>query len=259
MARERGAATLSDSMTAKQEATERESPLRPVHQRKVSTIVAQQILELIRSGPLAVGARLPSEQSLADRMGVSRPSVREALAALEAVGVVDARAGRGSFVRRIPSPDGDSEPLVLLETEQCCQEIIDARGTLEPPAAALAARARTDDDLACLRYVQAEMARFADNRDFDNYMAQDKAYHQALLEATHNRLVIQTLLQLVQSMDQKVYREFTRNHYVRTPREWQRVLSIHTQILRAVTEADGPGAARAMKTHWQRMKRAYEA
>ncbi len=246
-------------MTAKQQGAAQDTPLRPVRQRKVSTIVAQRILELIRSGSLPVGGRLPSEQSLADRMGVSRPSVREALAALEAVGVVDARAGRGSFVRRIPPPDGEHEPLVLLEEEQCCQEIIDARGTLEPPAAGLAARARTEEDLAKLRSVHAEMECLAGSESFNQYISQDKAFHEALLEATHNRLVIHVLYPLVQTMDQKIYREFTRNHYVHTPREWKRLVRIHAQLFQAVVEGDSAGAARAMRTHWERMKRAYEA
>ncbi len=246
-------------MTAKQELPDQPQLLRPVQQRKVSAVVAQRIIELIESGTLPVGARLPSEKELADRMGVSRPSVREALAALEAVGVVDARPGRGSFVRRIPSEDGGNEPLTLLETEQCCREIIEARGALEPPAAALAAQARNDEDLQQLQSIHERMVLLARPEDFDAYINYDMAYHRALIEASHNNLLIQVLLPLINTMEQKVYREFTRNHYVNSPRAWRRVVDVHAQVLEAVAQRDSARAARMMNTHWHRMKRVYEA
>ncbi len=246
-------------MTAKQDSATLRSSLRPVHQRKVSTVVAEQLMGLIRQGVLPVGGRLPSEKTLAERMGVSRPSVREALAALEAVGVVDARPGRGSFVHRLPSEDGGKEPLVLLETEECCREIIEARDALEPPTAALAARMRSPQDLSVLRSIHTQMQKLAREQDFDHYITQDKAYHRALVQATHNSLLEQILIPLVETMDQRIYREFTRNHYVRTPQAWSRIVDVHDKILTAVSRGDGTGAARAMRTHWARMKRAYEA
>ncbi len=246
-------------MTAKQEPLDQPELLRPVQQRKVSAVVAQRIIELIESGSLPVGARLPSEKELADRMGVSRPSVREALAALEAVGVVDARPGRGSFVRRIPSEDDGTEPLTLLETEECCREIIETRGALEPPAAALAAQARNDDDLKQLQSIHEYMEQLARPEDFDAYIVHDMAYHRTLIEATHNNLLIQVLVPLISTMEQKVYREFTRNHYVNSVRAWRRVVEVHAQVLEAVFERDSARAARMMKAHWHRMKRVYEA
>ncbi|HEC63525.1 MAG TPA: FadR family transcriptional regulator, partial [Candidatus Acetothermia bacterium] len=82
-------------MTTKPNRPRLEFNLRRVRPTKVSTEVARQLLELIRSGAFPVGSRLPPEKELAERMGVSRASVREALAALGAVGLVESQPGRG--------------------------------------------------------------------------------------------------------------------------------------------------------------------
>lgn len=233
--------------------------LRRVRPTKVSAEVAQQIVELIRSQVFPVGARLPSEKELAERMGVSRPSVREALAALEAVGLVECQAGRGNFVRRFPSEMEGVAPLVLLESEEGCREIIEARGALEPAMVRVAACARTDFDLENLRAIHAEMVRYANVLDFDAYISYDKAFHQALVRATHNQLLTKVLLPLVETMDQRVYREFTRNFYMKSPTVFRRVMEIHGEVLDAVAARNPRLAEQKMKTHWQRMKRVYEA
>lgn len=234
-------------------------PLRRVRPTKVSAEVARQIVELIRGGTFPVGSRLPSEKELAEHMGVSRPSVREALAALEAVGLVEPQAGRGNFVRRFPSEEAGAQPLGLLESEEGCREIIEARGALEPPVAAVAARERSEDDLAALHGAHTQMIRYAGARDFDHYFAHDKAFHQALVRATHNPLIAKVLLPLVETMDQRIYREFTRNFYMKSPTMFHKVMEIHGEILAAVVQGDSKAAARKMDIHWQRMKRVYEA
>ncbi len=246
---------LSDSMTTKPQQPE----LRRIRPTKLSTEVARQLLELIRSGTFPVGARLPPEKELADRMGVSRASVREALAALGAVGLVESHPGRGNFVRSLPASAGLAEPLILLESEAAIQEIIEARAALEPQAAGLAALHRNPEDLERLETVHSAMIRHAQEGHFDLYFAYDKAFHQALLQATQNRLLARVLLPLVETMDQHVYREFTSNFYLKSPQAFRRVLAIHSQILRAVEEQDAKRACRHMKTHWQRMKRVYES
>jgi GntR family transcriptional repressor for pyruvate dehydrogenase complex len=247
-------------MTANEGALESPSlPLRRVRPTKVSAEVARQIVELIRGGVFPVGARLPSEKELALRMGVSRPSVREALAALEAVGLVEPQVGRGNFVRRFPSEEAGAQPLVLLESEEGCREIIEARGALEPPVAAVAARERTEDDLAALHAAHTGMIGYASALDFDPYFSYDKAFHRALVQATHNSLIAKVLLPLVETMDQRIYREFTHNFYMKSPAMFRKVMEIHGEILAVVAQGDAKAAARKMEIHWQRMKRVYEA
>jgi GntR family transcriptional regulator, transcriptional repressor for pyruvate dehydrogenase complex len=78
-------------------------PFERVRPRKVSAIAAEQIVEAIQRGDFPVGGRLPSEFELAEQMGVSRPSIREALSALQAMALIESRPGSGNYVLRAPS------------------------------------------------------------------------------------------------------------------------------------------------------------
>jgi GntR family transcriptional repressor for pyruvate dehydrogenase complex len=109
---------------------------RKVRPAKASTEVAQQLLRAIKEGVFPVETKLPSEAELAQMMGVSRPTVREALAALSAVGLIEARPGLGNFVKN-PTESMAFEALFLLESEASCLEIMEARTVLEPEVAAL--------------------------------------------------------------------------------------------------------------------------
>ncbi len=250
---------MSDSMAAKPVKGEVQRLVRRVRPTKVSSQVAEQIMELIKKGVFKVGERLPSEKELAELMGVSRASVREALAALEAVGIVEAKVGRGNFVRRMPVGPDEVEPLVVLESESGCLEIIEARGAIEPNVAAIAAHNRTPEDIAALEEAYARMLPPAKANDFETYFDLDKAFHNALAAATHNRLIQAVVRLLVETMDQKLYREFTHNFYLRTPKELERVARIHGEILEAISKGDPKRAARKMRLHWERMRRVYEA
>ena len=250
---------LSDSMAAKPFRGDMSDLIQPVRPTKVSSQVAEQIIRLIKEGVFKVGERLPSEKELAERMGVSRASVREALAALEAVGIVEAKVGRGNFVRRSPSAREEAEPLVVLESEAGCLEIIEARGAFDPVVASLAARNATREDIARLREVYGTMLSLARADRFDEYFSRDKEFHCALAEATHNRLIVAVIKLLADTMDQKLYREFTHNFYLRTPRELERVAEIHGKVLEAVAAGDARAAARWMRDHWNRMRKVYEA
>jgi len=249
---------LSDSMTAKPIREDMSQFVQPVRPTKVSSQVAEQIIRLIKDGIFKVGERLPSEKDLAELMGVSRASVREALAALEAVGIVEARVGRGNFVRRSPMGDEETEPLVVLESEAGCLEIIEARGAFDPVVASLAARYATAGDVAKMQEIYEAMLSFARANEFESYFSLDKEFHCVLAEATHNRLIVAVMKLLVETMDQKLYREFTHNFYMRTPKELERVAEIHGKVLEAIAAGDPRAAARRMKSHWDRMRKVYE-
>lgn len=250
---------LSDSMTAKPIREEMSQLIQPVRPTKVSAQVAEQIIRLIKEGVFKVGERLPSEKELAELMGVSRASVREALAALEAVGIVEAKVGRGNFVRRSPVGEEEAEPLVVLESEAGCLEIMEARGAFDPVVASLAARYATKEDVTKLRSIYEAMLSLARANDFERYFSLDKEFHCALAEATHNRLIIAVMRLLVETMDQKVYREFAHNFYMNTPKELERVAEIHGKVLEAIAAGDPRAAARRMRNHWERMRKVYEA
>ncbi|HIP99545.1 TPA: FadR family transcriptional regulator [Candidatus Bipolaricaulota bacterium] len=225
-----------------------------VRPAKASSAVAQQVLQAIKSGVFPVGSRLPPEAELAQLMGVSRPTVREALAALAAVGVIEARPGIGNFVAN-PTDSIVREALVLLENEASCLEIMEARGLLEPPVAAAAAVKRTPEDLKRLEDIFHRLVKLAHREGFERYFDTDKEFHLALVAAAGNDLLASALIPLINTMDQHLYREFTRKYYFRDEQGISSVAELHGRILEAVEAGDSKLAARTMRDHWARMWR----
>ncbi len=219
---------------------------------RASTVVAQQILQAVKSGAFPVGSKLPSESELAEMMGVSRPTVREALAALAAVGVIESRPGIGNFVAN-PVESILNDALVILENEDSCWEIMEARGLLEPPVAAVAALKRTQEDLEELASIVAQLGELAEASDFEHYFDMDKRFHLTLIRAAKNDLLATVLNPLINTMDQHLYREFTRKYYFRDEQGIAEVADLHRRILQAVEKGDPELAASAMQEHWQRM------
>ena len=134
------------------------SPVTTVRGGRVSRSVLDHLRALVTSGQLAPGDRLPAERELADQLGVGRNSVREALRELEMLGLVEARQGAGTFVRKLDS-GALMAPFhtVISLTEAAAADVMEFRQAFEPEVAALAATNADDDGLAGL---QAALRRF---------------------------------------------------------------------------------------------------
>ena len=234
-------------------------PFEKVQPRKVSSIAAEQVVEAIKRGDVAVGSKLPSEFELAEQMGVSRPSIREALSALQAMSIIESRPGSGNYVLRAPSLHDETHTVHLIESEAGCLEVMEARKALEPPVAALIASKQGDGALAVLKETIEIMRDHAARDDFDAYFDADKAFHVALAEAAGNSLVEAALAPLVRTMDQRVYREFTRHYYLKNVEDLQHVVVLHSQIVEAIERSDGDMAFAKMVEHWTRMREIWEA
>lgn len=234
-------------------------PFERVRPRKVSAVAAEQIVEAIKKGDFPVGSRLPSEFELAEQMGVSRPSIREALSALQAMMLIESRPGSGNYVLRAPSPLDERNAVGLIESEAGCLEVMEAREALEPAVAAVAAEKADEAALARLRESLKRMGKFAAQNDFEAYFEADKAFHLALADAAGNPLVSSALGPLIGTMDHKVYREFTRHYYLKNVSDLQHVVDLHREIVDAVEEKDSATARSKMVEHWTRMREIWEA
>lgn len=233
-------------------------PFEKVRPKKVSAVVAQQIVNEIKAGTFPVGSKLPSEFELAEQMGVSRPSIREALSALAAVGLIESRPGSGNYVQNgtMLVDFVGREALVVIENEDSCVEIMEARGLFEPAAAGIAAVRRTEEDVAALQSTYADLQLLAKRGVFDPYFDVDKAFHLQVVEATHNSLITTVLIPLIQTMDQQLYREFTRDYYLQNQLGLEEVGALHEEILEAFVRKDADLATRKMREHWERMQQA---
>jgi len=234
-------------------------PFKRVRSQKVSAIAAEQVAEAIQCGDFPVGTKLPSEFELAEQMGVSRPSIREALSALQAMGIIESKPGSGNYVLRVPSETDESRTAHLIESEAGCLEVMEARETLEPPVAALAAGKRPGDGIGRLRSALEEMYAHADRDDFDAYFESDKRFHSILAELAGNPLIRASLAPLIETMNQKVYREFTRHYYLRNVSDLRHVVDLHGEILDAIEAGDERTAYERTVEHWSRMREIWEA
>jgi DNA-binding FadR family transcriptional regulator len=155
----------------------------------VETVIAR-LEELITSGEWPVGFRVPPEPELVRALGVSRNTVREAVRALVHVGMLDPRPGDGTYVR---ADTGLDAALERAARRWGALDALEVRNMLERDAARLAARRRDDADLAAIEAALRHRAgaQPASGDDTRAFVDADAAFHQAVVAATHNQVLIE--------------------------------------------------------------------
>jgi DNA-binding FadR family transcriptional regulator len=225
-------------------------PLQAVDSRRLYRRIADQIADLIVRGEYAAGARLPPERDLARQLRVSRPSVREALIALEVEGYVDVRVGSGVYVNE--RRDGHEG---ALPPESGPFELIRARSLVESECAALAARNATPAQVRAIdRAIDAMAAAHGDGR---MTLAPDRQFHLRIAEASGNSalaLVVKTLwLERTGPLFLRL------EHHFDTPGLWSRAIREHREIARAIARHDPKAARAAMRRHMREAARRFSA
>ena len=201
--------------------------------------VAEQITAWIRADGLAPGDRLPPERELAQRLGVSRATLSQALVALEVIGVVTVRHGDGTVLAESPGPRRIVE--AIRAHAHRLPEIIDTRDALETKIAALAAERRTADDLARIDEAIAEMAR--DVEGGGRGVEGDERFHGAVTAAAHSLLLARLMDEI-----RDLIRE-TRIESLSQPGRPADSLAGHRAIADAIRSGDPEAAADAMHAH----------
>lgn len=217
--------------------------LRAVKRTRLYEEIVAQLAELIRQGRMQPGDRLPSERELAEQLGVSRPSVREAIRAMEHRGLVVSRPGSGTYIA-----GGSAEGLLiafaaLAEEESALQDIFELRMLVEPPIASLAALRAAPDDIGRLESILREQESRASGEDGDGHAKLDVAFHSALAEATHNEALLRLAAGLMEVLAP------SRHQSLQTAQRIQLSLHSHRRVLDAVMEKDWGKARRAMEDH----------
>ncbi len=201
--------------------------------------VAEQISAWIQSNGLAPGDRLPPERELAQRLGVSRATLSQALVALEVIGVVQVRHGDGTILAEAPGPRRIVEAIRAHALR--LPEIIDTRDALETKIAALAATRRTAGDLVRIDEAIAEMAR--DVEAGGRGVEGDERFHGAVTAAAHSLLLARLMDEI-----RDLIRE-TRIESLSQPGRPSDSLGGHRAIADAIRSGDPDAAAAAMHAH----------
>jgi DNA-binding FadR family transcriptional regulator len=226
-------------------------PLQTVENRRLYRQIADQIAALIEKGEYEPGERLPPERDLAKQLGVSRPSVREALIALEVEGYVEVRVGSGVYVSGTRAGAAPSE----LPADSGPFELIRARWLIEAECAALAAKAATRAQVRAMEEALDQMD--AEARRGDMPLASDRLFHLRIAEASGNSalaLAVKTL------WDQRTGPLFLRlEHHFDTPALWAVALREHREIVAAIARHDGGAARAAMRRHMNQAAKRFSA
>ncbi len=218
-------------------------PFQSIEPRRLYRQIADQIRTLIRSGEYPAGARLPPERDLAKQLGVSRPSVREALIALEVEGLVEVRIGSGIYVQ--PRED---EPTARGGNEASAGpfELLRARYVIESECAALAAKSAKVPQVRAIADALAEMQQEFTAGDRQP-LSGDRLFHMRIAEATGNGALVAVVQMLWDERTGPLYQQLEQ-HYD-TPSLWERAMSEHRAVLDAIAAKDAVGARTAMQRH----------
>lgn len=217
-------------------------PIQSIEPQRLYRQIADQLRQLITTGEFAVGARLPAERDLAKQLGVSRPSVREALIALEVEGWVEVRTGSGVYVLdRSTTSRADA----VAPSEWGPLELIRARRVVEGEVAALAALQAKRKDIQQIERALQSMRKDADAGILP--MEGDRAFHTAVVQACGNVVLIETVQTFWDSRRGPL---FTRlGGYFETVESWRAAIAEHETVLEAIRAHDPDAARAAMQGH----------
>ena len=228
-------------------------PVQAVEPQRLYRLIAEQLRTLIRTGEFAVGSRLPAERELAKQLGVSRPSVREALIALEVEQVIEVRTGSGIYVLKPKTRQRSRKKTSVAEWGPL--ELMRARELVESEVVALAARnaKKADIQLICnaLQQMRDEVTQGKIPRDGD------EAFHNAIAQACGNAVLRDTIQGYWQARHGTLFERL--GDYFEDQKSWDAALLEHAAVLDAI-RAHNAGAARsAMQRHLKKAHTRYSA
>lgn len=222
------------------------SPQSTIQAAKPYQQIAERIRALIQANGYEPGVRLPSERELAELLNVSRPTVREALIALEVEGAIQIRMGSGVYLNApTRKPSTASKRAARLKSDLSPFELIEARRLIESEVAALAAVSRSSAHIRELREAVKEMQALA--KAGQDPLAADHKFHVLLAQACGNQVLVSLLDQLFAARLGVLFSRLST--YFDTSHSWNEAIREHRAIVKAI-EAQDPDAARdAMRAH----------
>lgn len=223
----------------------------PIKPRKHSELVADHIEEKIRSGEYLPGSKLPTVVELSEGYQVGRSTIREALSALKAKGLLEIRHGGGTYVsKELPGEEGD--PFRIAKS---LNEVLEVRKMLELGCASLAAQRRDEDDLRKLRATLVEMTDSL--HDEQRSEEADVRFHLQIAEATHNELLIGLMQSLTSRLHESIG-EFRQLWFYSERATAESLLQEHRGIVAAIEAGDDIVAAERMTRHLTKVEMTLE-
>lgn len=223
-------------------------PFQRIQPEKLSHSVERQIELLLLRGILRPGERLPAERDLAEKLGVSRPSLREALANLQNRGLLTARAGAGVYVEELlDSAFSDTLVQLFAAHDEALFDYVSFRRDMEGMTAERAARHGSDTDLKVVDTVFKRMEAAHQKRDPMEEAKLDAEFHLSIVEASHNIIMLHIMRAMFNLLHEGVF--YNRQIIFRNPAIRNDLLAQHKCINDALQARDAAGARHAAEAH----------
>ena len=227
-------------------------PFVKVKIEKIYVQIVRQIENSIERGVLKPGDKLPSEPVLAEQLGTSRPPLREALSALEIMGIIERRGRTGSFVKANIDTVRYKRQIRELERNVSPYETLQARKIVETEIVGTAAETATKKDIEAVQKAFQEMKekieKLGSSLTLEDIISSDIKFHLCIAEATHNSVLIETVRYMVAGLREKLWTEM-KMHATDFRKRSQKLLLEHREILDALVKKDGPMARKKMYEH----------
>lgn len=224
-------------------------PLKPIA-KKTSIVedvireISDYILEGIMQGRIKKGDQIPSERELAERLGVGRSSLREAIKVLIMLGLLEVRSGQGTFIT-----DGTSDfyaaPLAwgIIIGDKSIAELVEARLLLDSEATYLAAQRASSEDLREIEAAFKSMQAAAREGDVEKFIDMDVRFHLAIAKAAHNAVILQTVRAIRNLLELWIKKALM------SPGAINITLEEHEKIYRCIMAKDPEGARKSIRDH----------
>lgn len=210
--------------------------------QSVAESVSLEILEMIRAKKLGPGDKLPAERELAAQMGISRPSLREALRALAIMNVIEIRQGDGVYVTSLKADElVEHLEFVFSLDNSTVVQLFEARKILEPGVARIAAVKATDEDIAYLKDLGVQSRQYPDQ--LEKFAEIDIAIHARIVEIANNPFLSRINSSLT------FLSRASRKHTGRVPGVMMQSVKDHDAIIQAITRHSAEDAYQAMLNH----------
>lgn len=220
--------------------------VKTIRKETLSEKIISEIKNLIDSGQITPGSRLPSERKFAVMLGVSRPSLREALKALGILGIIVNKQGEGNFLSENNTP-WPTEPLSLFFSlkKGALIDIIEARKGIEMHAVALASERRTKEDISAMKAVLKNM--HGSLNDYDAFLRHDMDFHLSISTATKNEIIIDLMEKIHKiSFNTRDTLWKTADHYEINIKS---DLAKHEKLLEYIVKGDAQNASKCIARH----------
>jgi GntR family transcriptional repressor for pyruvate dehydrogenase complex len=217
--------------------------MKRIERTSVTDIVVENLKELIMTGNIPVGGKLPTEKEISETLNVGRSTVREALRVLQAMGFVEMKPGKGAFVAKIKEDDQNSIENWFAEHKFQITDFMEVRIALETLAVKLAVNRATEEEIQAIEENFKEFSKAIEDNDSNKLAYLDEAFHRSITNATHNYLLISINKKISDAFRAYRMKSFSHKGIAKN------ALMPHKDIVDALKTRDAEKGIKAMTEH----------